>query len=155
MLSVQRAPEGTKSFVATLFGMTANEVEGFLQGGQQYLAATDSINRKASDLLQTRYGSPRPAAALRNSPRSSMPPANPIRIRPGFNSVLQMVQEDGLFAQVESEHQQALNQHLAVLGATLNPDSLSRIQSHVEQQVRPHIVIVNGGVHGVARPKPE
>jgi len=120
-------------------GLEPADIAALKRSGALYNAALERINADARREVGRRYGSDRPIPQASNRPRQLPPDAGPpIQRRPG-KTLRMMAVEDGLFAQVEAQKQEALTKHRDTLRKQLGEDKMARLEAFVRVQIAPNV----------------
>src|SRR5262249_53670301 len=75
--------------------------------------------------------------------QSGRPPAGATRRYPPYKSIRDRAIEDGLYADVETRKQNAVDNHLKVLSLSLGLATAQRIEKYVQTAVAPHIKTIS------------
>jgi hypothetical protein len=118
----QKSPDSFAKMLTRKFGLNADQAASLMTAGQKYLSDTQQIELQTRNEVRRRY-----IPALSGHP-SAMPPTGP-------QTNLDRAKADGLYAEMEGLHQNALDAHLNNLKGKLTDAEISQITTFVQTTV--------------------
>lgn len=118
----QKSPANLSTMLTDKFGLNADQSAWLLTSGQKYISDTQQI------LLQTKAEVRKRYIPYFSAHPGAMPPSDNM-------TNLDRAKRDGLYAQMEGLHQNAVDAHLNVLKAKLTADQITQITTFVQTTV--------------------
>jgi hypothetical protein len=129
--------------LGTRVALTPQQQQAVRASSATYLATMEAIDREARATIAARYGQDLPTPSTDAPGTRAAGPVRRVVVVPAGKTLLEVVKESGLYAEVEQQHAAALTAHLADLRKTIGAEPLARLTQVIQTTVRPAIQRTN------------